>query len=163
MRIRIWTAAGIATAALALGGIVVPAGTAYAASSSLCPTYVGTYRIQNDQSVRYMTSEGYKNVVETTGEASTFSVYDCGSYIYQFQVYGANDLCLEYSGNGTDQDSYVIADTCYSTRASQQWFLEANTGSSPLAGDEMQIINEGYLTYMGRDKQQRRRKGSLLA
>jgi hypothetical protein len=118
MKIRSWMVVVAGTAALTFGGVVAPA-AAHASSraSSLCPTFKGTYRIQNDASSHYLTNEGYKTGMETTGSASTFRVYSCNG-LYQFQVSGANDLCIEFSAADAD---YVIADTCYSTRASQLW------------------------------------------
>jgi hypothetical protein len=106
------------TAALALAGILVPAAAAQA--SSLCGNPLSSqYRIQNVASGYYLTSEGRKAQMKTTGKASTFNVYECSTGVYQFEIAGSNSLCIEYSGSV--ESGTVIADTCYSTRASQQW------------------------------------------
>jgi hypothetical protein len=121
MKIRSWVVAFAGAAVLTLGGVMAPA-TAIASSkaSSLCPDYEGTYRIQNDASLYYLTNKGYKTQMQTTGSASTFSVYECSANHLQFQVSGANDLCIEYDGS----TGGIVTDTCYSTRGSQQWDVQ---------------------------------------
>jgi hypothetical protein len=123
------TAAAALTLSLAAGPASAFAASNRAASAdSTCAPVAGNpMRIRLPGVNYYMVWNGvFKGQIHITGEASSFDEYQCPSStqpLYQFQVVGANNLCLEYDGS----DTAVIADTCTDTRASQQWFYSSST------------------------------------